>query len=101
VATVTENEPGLLEPTWTLAGTLQVGAKLGVGPTLQVRLTVPVNPPAEVADNAKLAFCPGVTDAEPDEVEASEKLAGCGACTVKACEALFDNPFEVPATVRL
>jgi hypothetical protein len=76
VATVTENEPGVLPPTCTLAGGLHTGARLGVGLTLQVRLTVPVNPFVEVADNVKLALCPAVTDAEPDEIGASEKLAG-------------------------
>jgi hypothetical protein len=52
VATVTENEAGVPAATWTVAGTLHVGAKLGAGLTLQLRLTVPEKLPAEVANNA-------------------------------------------------
>src|ERR1700733_15132066 len=45
VATATEIDAGVPAVTWTVAGTVQVGAKLGLGLTLQLRLTVPENPP--------------------------------------------------------
>jgi hypothetical protein len=99
VATVTENAPGVPATTWTVAGTLHVGALLGAGLTEQDRFTVPLNPFEEVADSVNLALCPAVTDAdeEPDEEGASEKAGGCDDCTVRACEALCERLPEAPA----
>lgn len=99
MATVRENAPGVPAVTWTVAGTLHVGARLGAGLTEQDRFTVPLNPFVEVADSEKLALWPAVTDAdeEPDEEGASEKAGGCDDCTVRACEALCERLPEAPA----
>src|ERR1700722_1041090 len=92
-------EPSVPAATWIVAGTVHVGAKLGVGLTVQLRLTVPLNPFVEVADSVKLALCPAVTEAdeEPDEEGASEKAGGWEDCTVSVCEVLCDEVLEAPA----
>jgi hypothetical protein len=64
VFTVTVTLAAVLEFTWTVAGTLQVGPSITAGLTLQAMSTAPLNDPEGVIVRLKDALLPGVTVAE-------------------------------------
>jgi hypothetical protein len=59
-----------------------VGAHAGAGDTVQVNVTVPVNPPVETAVTVAVADCPAVTELGVAEDGAEMLKPGCAGITI-------------------
>ena len=78
-----------------------VGASDGTGVTLQLNVTVPVNPPLETAVTVAVADCPAVTELGVVEVGTDTLKLGCAGFTVSVgCTPNCSLP-EVPIIVSL
>ena len=97
--------------TFTEAGTVQTGAGVTAGVTVQPRLTIPLNDPAGVTARLKDAVCPAVMVAELEDplaaaisksaaaVAVPDKVTVCGLLT--ALSAIFRAAVALPAAVGL
>jgi hypothetical protein len=85
VLTVTVTEVAKFPVTLTELGTLQTGAGVAGGVTLQVRFTVPLNDPAGVSAKLNVALCPAEI---VDELDPPDPMPNV-------------NPGAIPVPLRL